>query len=196
MKHKFLFAAAIMIMLSGQGARAAESDTLRVRWAVSTNLPTWAALGSINAEAHYVFAPHWSACAGFKYNPFTWRAGTPRQVHLRQATGHIGVRYWFSEPWGGWFVGAKALASEFSIACPAKGRYYDGYLYGSGLCAGCCLPLCENLTLGLGAGVAAARHTTTFYMGPVCGRITGRERGWTLFLSDAIVSINYTFSAK
>lgn len=47
-------------------------------FAVSTNLADYADLGTLNFEASYGIARHWSLVAGAKYNPFTYKTGRSR----------------------------------------------------------------------------------------------------------------------
>jgi hypothetical protein len=81
------------------------------------------------------------------------------------------------------------MASEYSVSYPRGGRFFDGELAGAGLYGGYEYPISERLSLSLGAGAAVAYHRTTFYGGPVCGRITDRKKGVALFPSDILVSL-------
>ena len=186
MKLKIIVAAALLTLTSCAPAFAAKQQS---RWSISSNIPTWLLLGCANADIHYMIADRWSLQAGVKYNPFTYAAGSERQTHLRQLTPSLGVRYWFDEAWSRWFLGAKLLASEYSVSYPRGGCFFDGELAGAGVTAGYVCPLSEELSLSLGAGAAVAYHRTTFYGGPVCGRITDRKKGVALFPSDILVSL-------
>ena len=42
---------------------------------LSTNLAGYAQLGTLNCEASYAVARHWSLTAGLRYNPFTFSGG-------------------------------------------------------------------------------------------------------------------------
>ena len=44
--------------------------------ALSTNLAGYAFLGTMNVEASYALAQHWSVNAGMRYNPFTFGSPT------------------------------------------------------------------------------------------------------------------------
>jgi len=186
MKLKIIVAAALLALNSCAPAFAAQGES---RWSISTNIPTWLLLGCANADIHYKIADRWCLQAGVKYNPFTYAAGSERQTHLRQLTPSLGVRYWFDRARNRWFLGAKLLASEYSVSYPRGGHFFDGELAGAGLFGGYEYPISERLSLSLGAGAAVAYHRTTFYGGPVCGRITDRKKGVALFPSDILVSL-------
>lgn len=158
-------------------------------WCVSTNVPTWLLLGTANAELQLATGSHWSVQAGIKYNPFTYAAGTPGQVHIRQLTPSAGVRYWVDSVWHGWWTGTGIVVSEYSLALPCFEQYLDGNLAGAELLSGYDFALSDRLSLSLGAGVAAAFHRTSFYRGPVCGRLKDRRKGIAIFPSDIIVAM-------
>ena len=186
MKQKIIIAIAALMVSSCMPAFGAGGAG---HWGISTNLPTWMLLGTANTEVHYMASEHWSLEAGVKYNPFTYYAGSERQTHLRQLTPSIGARYWFCEPWHGWYAGARLLGSEYSVSWPRSGRFFDGDLAGARLFFGYNFSLTERLSLSLGAGGAAAYHRTTFYAGAVCGRIVDRRSGFALFPSDLTASL-------
>ena len=186
MKLKSLVAAAMLSLTSCAPALAAEHAG---RWSISTNIPTWLLLGTANADIHYKAASRWSLQAGVKYNPFTYAPGGERQTHLRQLTPSLGARYWLDEAGSGWVLGAKLLASEYSVSYPRRGRYFDGDLAGAAVSAGYDFPLDGRWSLTFGAGAALAYHRTTFYGGPVCGRIVDRRKGLALFPSNIMVSL-------
>lgn len=182
MKH--IFAAVALLVLSSGTAMARERD-----WAVSTNIPTWALLGTINADIHYRTASHWSLEAGARYNPFTYMRGSERQTQLRQLTPYIGIRYWADTAFEGWYFASGLICSEYSVSYPPKEWFFDGDLAGIGFKLGYNRPVNGRLALSLGAGMAAAYHNTTYYCGPVCGRIYDKREGIALFPFEATLSI-------
>ena len=199
-KKAILLVAIALLTLLKTGAAFAEHtnsprDTVAresaPRWAISTNLPTWGVLATLNTNMQVALDTHWSFTACVKYNPFTNKRGRADQFHLRQLTPSLGVRYWKDETFRGWFLEGKVLGSVYSVANICGSGCFDGQLIGVGLGAGWNKPLGERWALTLGAGVAAAYHNTTFYAAPACGRIVGRKKGAALFVSDLMVSINY-----
>ena len=159
------------------------------RWAVSTNIPTWAALGTANAQADYAISRRWTLLAGAKYNPFTYKSGTPAQFQLRQAEVHLGTRYWFDTLWEGWFAAAKMLGALYNVANILGSGCFEGELAGLAVTGGYNLPLGENTAIGLGAGAALAAHHTTYYAAARCGRITGKKQGLVVFPCDIMLSL-------
>ena len=197
MKLKLLLAALMLTIFetaaTGGTVKDSACDTtaLSHRWALSTNIPTWALLGTLNADAQLALDTHWSIRAGIKYNPFTFHKGDGRQFHLRQATPSVGVRYWFDSVYEGWFVGGKLMGSVYSVANICGSGCFDGQLAAIGIGAGWSKPLSERWALCLGTGAAVALHDTTYYAGPSCGRILGAKRGLAVFVPDVFVSVNY-----
>ena len=81
------------------------------------------------------------------------------------------------------------MVSEYSLALPCRERYFDGNLAGVELISGYDFTLSDWLSLSLGAGVAAAFHRTSYYWGPVCGRLKDRRKGVAIFPSDIVVAM-------
>lgn len=186
MKGKFLIAAAALLMASCTPAFAGGSDKTI---ALSTNLPTWGSLLTMNCEVQMPVSPRWSCYANLRYNPFTYSKGSWAQTQLRQLTPEIGARWWLDGVYDGFFFEGFLLASEYSVSYPPREHYFDGFLWGAGAGFGCCFPVAERIYMNVGAGIAAARHNSTYYMGPVCGQISGHKRDWVVFPSDLIVSL-------
>ena len=181
-----------LLMVGALPVKAEEDEPATYKWAVGTDAAQWALLGCINASAEYCPGQHLGFSAAMRYNPFTYLRGTENQTQLRQATPVIGVRYWTDNPFEGWCIDGKILASVYSVANVFGSGCFDGQAIAAGIGAGWCKVLDGRWRLSLGAGVLAALHDTTYYMGPVCGRIIGRKRGPAV-LPDLSVSINYLF---
>jgi len=194
MKGKLMIVAALLCTLNCAEASAQEQGDYKddySRWALSSNIPSWLLLGTINGDIHWSTGRHWSLQAGVKYNPFTYARGSENQTHLRQFTPSLGLRHWHQKPFEGWFSGIKLLYSTYSVANIAGLGFFDGNLAALALTGGWNKPLRQNLSLSLGAGIAAGLHSSTSYMGPVCGRITGNSRGIVVFIPDLYISIYY-----
>lgn len=175
---KFKFLAVAMLILFAQSARAADNETAaQRRWAIGTDAVQWAMLGCINGEASYCLGHNWALEAGIRYNPFTFLKGSRRQTHLRQLTPSLGIQYWTDEIRHGWFIETKALAGIYSVANLCRDNYFDGQAVAAGIGGGWCKPFAERWLLSVGAGIMIVLHDTTYYMGPVCGRICGKEKG-------------------
>lgn len=181
-----LLSAAIIF---ARGEEAEENTPARV-WAVGTDLADWAELICPNLELHYCGWDHLGLMAGFKYNPFTFRKGTPRQTQMRQATPFIGLRYWFDTPFEGWYAQGRLAASVCNVANVFCDKCLEGQLIALEAGGGWSRMLSERWNISLGAGIAAALHDTTRYLGPFCGRIDGRRRGF-IVLPDITITISY-----
>ena len=66
------------------------------QFSVSTNVMGYVDFGTLNMEASYAFARHWSVTAGARFNPFTFYPDTDEQMQRRQQAYNIGIRMW---PW-------------------------------------------------------------------------------------------------
>ena len=89
--HKTLLAAVLLMAAHTCMPAPASAQNL----ALSTNLAGYANFGTLNLEASYAVAQHWSVTAGMRYNPFTFPGGVedgPQQ--FRQRACSLGTRYW------------------------------------------------------------------------------------------------------
>ena len=106
MKHFKLLLMILTLLLCGR----VDAQEL----SISTNFLDYVDLGTMNVDAAWGFARHWSAHLGLRYNPFTFpgREGVADQMQARQRTVSFGGRYW---PWhihSGWWVSGKAQYQE------------------------------------------------------------------------------------
>ena len=85
MKQLKYYIVAAALILCGANAKAQNI-------ALSTNVAGYAFLGTMNMEASYGVAQHWSLNAGVKYNPFTFGQEETR-ILARQQTYALGARF-------------------------------------------------------------------------------------------------------
>ena len=107
MKH-FIILIVLPLLLCGR--------TYAQEMSVSTNVLGYVNLGTMNVEASWGFARHWTANLGLRYNPFTFpgREGVADQMQARQRTVAVGGRY---SPWhihSGWWLAGKAQYQEYN----------------------------------------------------------------------------------
>ena len=191
MIKRFVLTALLLTAAIGLARAQDEQECTPARiWAIGTDLADWAELVCPNIELHYSAWNHLGLMAGFKYNPFTFRKGTPQQTQMRQATPFIGVRYWFDTPFTGWYAQGRLAASVYNVANVFCDKCLEGQLVALEAGGGWSKMLSDKWNISLGAGIAAALHDTTRYLGPLCGRIDGRNRGLLIF-PDITISINY-----
>ena len=164
--------------------------------AVSTNALDIANLGTINLQAGYAFAQHWTLTLQGRYNNWSFGSveqGNPFQNRSRGAA--LGARWWSWYTYSGWWVGANARFDEYN-----RGGLFrrmeteEGRAVGAGLAVGYSHMLGEhwNLDFGLGAWAGVTKYTT--YACPRCGMILDEgTKTFVLPSPDCQVSIVYIF---
>lgn len=162
---------------------------------VSTNFLDYVNLGTMNMEASWGFARHWSANVGLRYNPFTFpgREGIADQLQARQRTLSLGGRYW---PWhihSGWWVAGKAQYQEFNRGGLTEAETSEGDRVGGGLTGGYTYMLSPRFNLEVGAGVWTGFERYTTYACPECGRIVGSGERTFVLPNDILLGIVYVF---
>ena len=162
--------------------------------AVSTNVLDYARLGTLNLEASFGVARHWTLNAGAKYNPFSFdKNGGEDQMQLRQRSLSLGTRFW---PWhihSGWWLSAKVQAQEYNEGGVRSLQTEEGERYGGGLGAGYTYMLHKHFNLEVGAGVWAGKNRYTVYACPVCGKVTGGGERTFVRPSEILLSLIYIF---
>ncbi|MCQ2220270.1 MAG: DUF3575 domain-containing protein [Prevotella sp.] len=176
----------LLLILSVQMACLAQSAS------VSTNIVGYADFLTINAEASYGVARHWSIDVGFMYNPWTFKSEWGGACNERR-TVYAGTRYWPWNVYSGWWIGAKAQWEEYSRGGIRSPQTEEGDAYGVGASAGYSLMLHRNLNLDFGLGLWGGYKKYTVYRCPTCGKID--ESGAKAFImpSDVSVSLMFTF---
>lgn len=176
----------LLLILSVQMAGLAQSAS------VSSNIVGYADFLTINAEASYGVARHWSIDAGFMYNPWTFKSEWGGARNERR-TVYAGTRYWPWNVYSGWWIGAKAQWEEYSRGGIRSPQTEEGDAYGVGASAGYSLMLHRNLNLDFGLGFWGGYKKYTVYRCPTCGKID--ESGAKAFImpSDVSVSLMFTF---
>ena len=160
--------------------------------AVSTNLVDYANYGTLNLEASWGFARHWSAEAGVKYNPFSFGEGDDVS-QKRQRTVYAGAKYWPWHIYSGWWLAGAMRYQEYNEGGLASPETVEGDRVGASIQGGYSYMISQHFNLNLGAGVWAGRNVYRTYACPVCGRMV--DNGSTFFAlpSDIILSLAYIF---
>lgn len=160
---------------------------------LSTNLLDYADMGTLNIEASYGFARHWSVDAGLKYNPFTYGSGDTA-VQRRQRTVTAGARWWPWHIYSGWWVSGNARYQEYNKGGGAeKPQTWEGDRVGAGLRGGYSLMLNPHLNMDFGLGVWAGYDVYTVYECQQCGRVVANGAKYFVLPSDFILSVSYIF---
>lgn len=160
--------------------------------ALSTNMAGYAFLGTMNMEASYGVAQHWSLNAGMKYNPFTF--GTEEApLQARQQTYALGGRFWPWHIYSGWWVAGKLQYQQYNMGGGRTKYTSEGDRYGSGITGGYTYMLNPHLNMEVGLGVWAGYDDYVRYECPRCGRIVEEGAGFFVLPNDVILSVSYVF---
>ena len=161
---------------------------------VSTNLAGIAQFGTLNCEASYAVARHWSVTAGLRYNPFTFPGGVddgPRQ--FRQRALSLGTRYWPWHIYSGWWLSAKAQYQEYNIGGFVSPETREGDRVGGALATGYTYMLGPHFNIEAGAGAWAGKDWYRLYACPSCGRTLDKGERKFLLLNEVLVGLSYVF---
>ena len=161
---------------------------------LSTNLLDYANLATLNMEASYGFARHWSLNAGMRYNPFEFASPQTGDVlRNRQQSYALGARYWPWHIYSGWWLAAKLQYQEFNTGGLRSPLTTEGDRYGSGLSGGYTYMLNSHLNMEFGLGLWGGYERYTEYACPVCGKIEGKGSRTFLRPNELLLSLRYVF---
>ena len=177
----------VLLSLNDFGARAQ-------RWALSTNVPDYVALGTLNIRGDAGVSQHWSVNSSMKYNPWTFHAGDiESQMENRQLTIAAAARYWPWNVFSGWWVESGLQYQEYNRGGISKPETEEGDAFGLKLAAGYTLMLYKNFNVDFGLGLWGGSKIFKVYDCPSCGRI--KDRGTKGFVrpNELIVALAYIF---
>lgn len=193
--RKTITALAAAAALAFAGASRADAQAKKGIFALSTNIPDYIALGTMNLRADVAVHQHWSIEGTFKYNPWTFRAnGDPEnQMQNRNITWSLGPRYWFWNYYAGWFIQAQAQYQQYN-----RGGIWDKYVteadaFGGGVALGYTYLISGHWNIEFGLGVWAGVESYNQYNCPRCGRTVDSGTRFFVMPNDILVSIVYIF---
>lgn len=159
---------------------------------VSTNIIGYADFLTINAEGSYGFARHWTANAGFQFNPWSFKGDWGEARNDRRSV-YAGARYWLWNIYSGWWFGGKLQWEEYNRGGFKYPETEEGDAYGVGAATGYSLMLHRNINLDIGLGLWGGYKKYTVYRCPTCGKI--EEQGEKAFImpNDFQLSLVFTF---
>ena len=160
--------------------------------AISTNIMGYAYLGTMNAEASYALAQHWSVNAGLRYNPFVFGDGN-NIIQSKQQSYSLGARYWPWHSYSGWWLSGKVQYQEYNIGTSSSEYTSQGDRYGSSLAGGYSYMINPHLNLEVGLGVWAGYDNYVRYSCPRCGRVVGEGSQFFFLPDDILLSVSYVF---
>lgn len=161
-------------------------------FAVSTNFADYADFGTLNIEASYGLAQHWSLNAGMKYNPFTYNPDG-EQLQKRQRSLSAGARYWPWHIYSGWWLSGAVRVQEYNIGGITSPETTEGNRFGGGLGLGYTCMLSPKFNLDIGAGFWSGYDVYTTYSCPTCGRKIAEGRKFFFLPADILLALSYIF---
>lgn len=161
-------------------------------FALSTNFADYAEFGTLNVEASYGVARHWSLSAAVKYNPFTYSRGDELLQH-KQRSLSAGVRYWPWHIYSGWWLSAAVRYQEYNSGGIISPETREGDRFGGLVGGGYTYMIAPWLNFDMGLGLWSGYDSFTTYACPSCGkRIDGG--GKFFFLpADVLLSLTFVF---
>lgn len=165
------------------------------RWAVKTNLATWAT-ASLNAAAEVRFAPKWTANLGVSYNPFTFNDNKKWKHILVQPE----ARYWLCAPYGGHFLAGHLIYSHynaggvkmpFGLWSNLESNRYQGDLYAIGVGYGYHWILSPHWSIEAEAGVGYGFTHYREYECRTCGNYKGTGNRHLFMPTKLAISVVY-----
>lgn len=161
-------------------------------FAVSTNLLGYADFCTVNLEASYGLARHWSLCAGFKYNPFPFGSGENTMWH-RQRSFSAGARYWPWHVYSGWWMSAAIRYQEYNDGSMSSEKISEGDRFGAVVGGGYTYMLSPSINLDFGLGLWSGYDGYSDYDCRTCGKLIGRGRRFFVLPADIIIGLTYIF---
>lgn len=185
-KYRFcLFVAFVMAICCAHAQRVS----------VSSNIIGYANMLTINGEGSVALSRHWSAAAGFKYNPFTFRTGNDGadQFQNKQQSYSLGMRFWPWHVYSGWWVAGKVQYQEYNTGGLISPETREGDRIGIGASGGYTHMILKNLNLEFGLGFWGGADKYTIYNCPVCGLTESSGTKAFILPNEIIVALSYVF---
>lgn len=161
-----------------------------------TNMLGMVGTGTLNVNAEYAVARHWTVSVGAKYNPFTmdrYQDGVQSRMQLRQRSLSAGVRWWPWYVYSGWWVMWKAQAQEYNWGGIISPQTEEGQRYGLGLTAGYAMMLSPHWNVDFGLGAWGGVRKYVVYSCPTCGRKIDSGVGAFVLPNDLLIGLSYVF---
>ena len=159
---------------------------------VSTNLLDYADFATLNMEASFGVARHWSISALARYNPFTFGSGDGT-ILQRQQSYALGTRWWPWHVFSGWWLSGKVQYQEFNEGGIQSRRTSQGDRFGTSLSAGYTYMLTRHLNLELGLGFWGGYEIYTVYSCQHCGSVVDGGEKFFLLPDDMTLGLSFVF---
>lgn len=182
-----LAAVVIVLLCLSHGASAQKAS-------LSTDLVGYMNFITMNVEASYPVARHWSINAGVKYNPFAFDLGEGKEnARNRQQAYAAGVRWWPWNVYSGWWLGGKMQYQEYNSGGIISRRTREGDRYGAGVSGGYSYMLGKHFNIDFGIGLWGGFDRYSVYECPVCGVTEASGAKFFILPSDVMVALSYVF---
>ena len=161
------------------------------RVAVSTNLPTYALMGSINFSADFAIGQHSTIGAAVKFSPFDFKYNG-ETVYFHHVTPSINYHYWFWNYYSGWYAGAKFQYGVYN-SCNIRNFNAQGSLVGAGIDFGYGWMLSHHLNLTIGIGGFGGYTWYTRYTDPSFNWKDSFEGRFFIMPDDLTLALTFVF---
>jgi len=164
------------------------------RMSLATDALGYAQLGTLNAELSYSIHRHWTAIAGGRYNPFSFKFGSDNHVvNAKQRTGYLGARFWPWHVFSGWWVSGKFQYQEYNMGGLRSPKTREGERIGGGVAAGYTYMINPHLNIEFAVGGWAGRDDYRIYECPVCGLTLDEGKKFFILPNDISVALSFIF---
>ena len=175
--------AALFISVSGLHAQ---------NFSLSTNMLDYADFATLNLEASYGVARHWTINAQVKYNPFSFGRDED-EIRRRQRSASAGARYWPWHVFSGWWLSADLKYQEYNVGGLVSVETSEGDRFGVSIGGGYTYMISPHLNLDFGVGVWSGYDSYKVYSCQTCGRIIDRGNKFFVLQSEIILALSYIF---
>ena len=163
-------------------------------FALATNLLSWLNLGTINIEAQYEVARHWTVEGKIKYNPWTLNKNVVGQFQENQRGFAIGGRWWPWYSFAGWWIGADAQFKNYRTGgLPWFKTPEEGTAVGASLGFGYSVLITKWFNLDFGISGWAGHKTFTNYEDSRFLTPTNKSSKWFVAPNELSVSAVFIF---
>ncbi|MBR5385170.1 MAG: DUF3575 domain-containing protein [Bacteroidales bacterium] len=164
------------------------------RFALSTNIPDYAMLGTINVKGEMAFSRHWSVGTAARYNPWTWHGGDmEKQMQNRQITLSGSARYWNWNTYAGWWLEGGLQYQQYSRGGVVSRDTEEGDAIGARIGLGYTALLSRHWNLEMGAAGWLGRTAFTLYDCPMCGQTSDAGEKWFALPDELLLGLVYVF---
>ena len=165
-------------------------------FALSTNLISWAMLGTINLGAQYEVGQHFTLEGKVKFNPWTFNLKKANQFEVAQQSFSFGARYWPWYAFSGFWLSAAVQAKNYRVGgMPSwlKMLNEEGSAYGASIGLGYSIMVNSWMNVDLGLSGWGGYKQCTRYADGRFTQPTGICEKWFLAPDDVTIALVFLF---